>query len=180
MQFPDLFEEKLPQALNDSLFELHTIWLSLCRKVREDVGANKELNSLLYVPHQFIIPGSRFREFYYWDTFWTIKGLLASNMFSTVPGMIKNLAYIVDMHGFIPNGGRVCFLFRSQPPLFIRMVYEYVSVTGDLDFATDLMAAMEEKFDFWLRNGSTVSSRITRAFGHLKILKNFALYEIAL
>ncbi|KFD54549.1 hypothetical protein M514_04494 [Trichuris suis] len=153
-QFPDFLEEKLPQPLNDWLFELHTIWLSLCRKVKEDVGANQELYSLLYVPHQFIIPGGRFREFYYWDTFWTIKGLLVSNMFSTVRGMIKNLAYMVDTYGFIPNGGRVYFLFRSQPPLFIRMVYEYVCVTGDLDFATELMPAMEKEFDFWLRNRS--------------------------
>ncbi|CDW60447.1 Trehalase domain containing protein [Trichuris trichiura] len=112
-QFPDFLEEKLPQPLNDWLFELHTIWLSLCGK--------------------FIIAGGQFREFYYWDTFWIIKGLLASNMFSTVRGMIKNLAYMVDMHGFIPNG---------------------VSVTGDFDFATDLMPAMEKEFDFWLRNRS--------------------------
>ncbi|CDW60030.1 Trehalase domain containing protein [Trichuris trichiura] len=121
--------------LNDWLFELHAIWLSLCRKVKEDFDVNQELYSLLYVPHEFIIPG-------------------ASNMFSTVHGMIKNIAYIVDMHVFIPNGGRVYFLFRSQPPLFIRMVYEYVSVTGDFDFASELMPATEKEFDFWLRNRS--------------------------
>uniref|UniRef100_A0A5S6QFV1 Trehalase n=1 Tax=Trichuris muris TaxID=70415 RepID=A0A5S6QFV1_TRIMR len=153
-QFPDFLEEKLPDPLNEWLFELHTIWLGLCRKVKEEVGEKQELYSLLYVPHPFIVPGGRFREFYYWDTFWTIKGLLISNMFSTARGMIKNLAYMVEMYGFIPNGGRVYFLFRSQPPLFINMVYEYVNMTGDIDFAAELMPAMEKEFSFWLRNRS--------------------------
>lgn len=37
-------------------------------------------------------------------------------------------------HGFVPNGGRVYYLIRSQPPLLTQMVYEYFLATGDLDF----------------------------------------------
>lgn len=39
-------------------------------QVREDVRVNQDRYSLLYVPHPFIIPGGRFREFYYW---WEIE-----------------------------------------------------------------------------------------------------------
>lgn len=37
-------------------------------------------------------------------------------------------------HGFVPNGGRVYYLSRSQPPLLTPMVYEYFLATGDVDF----------------------------------------------
>ena len=42
------------------------------------------------------IIGGRFREFYYWDTFWILKGLLFSEMYETARGVILNLAYMVD------------------------------------------------------------------------------------
>ncbi|PAV62617.1 hypothetical protein WR25_10414 [Diploscapter pachys] len=113
---------------------LHRIWRDLCRKVKDDVRTNQDRYSLLYVPHPFIIPGGRFREFYYWDTFWILKGLIFSEMYETARGVIKNLAYMVDNHGFVPNGGRVYYLTRSQPPLLIPMVYDYFLGTGDLEF----------------------------------------------
>ena len=53
-------------------------------------------SSLIYVPHEFIMPGGRFREFYYWDTYWIAKGLIASDMLNTTKKMIQNLAYIVE------------------------------------------------------------------------------------
>lgn len=34
----------------------------------------------------------------------------------------------------MPNGGRVYYLSRSQPPLLTPMVFEYFLATGDLDF----------------------------------------------
>lgn len=59
------------------------------------VETHQSRYSLIYVPHEFIIPGGRFREFYYWDAYWIIKGLLASDMFISARAMILNLAYIV-------------------------------------------------------------------------------------
>lgn len=56
--------------------------------------------------------GGRFREFYYWDSYWIIKGLLLSEMRSTAMGMISNFLEIVDRFGFIPNGGRIYYLMR--------------------------------------------------------------------
>ena len=45
---------------------------------------------MIYLPNPVIVPGGRFREIYYWDTFWIIKGLLACGMNETVKGMIEN------------------------------------------------------------------------------------------
>lgn len=63
-----------------------------------------------------------FAEFYYWDSYWVIKGLLLTGMKETVKGMIENFLSMVETFDFIPNGGRVYYLMRSQPPLLIPMV----------------------------------------------------------
>ena len=44
------------------------------------VKENPELFTMLYVPNSFVVPGARFREVYYWDSYWVIKGLLVSQL----------------------------------------------------------------------------------------------------
>jgi len=148
--FPTSFQKIEDYKLRRWALHLHRIWRDLCRKVKDDVRQHQELYSLLYVPHSFIIPGGRFREFYYWDSFWIVKGLLFSEMYDTAKGVILNLAYMVDHHGFVPNGGRVYYLIRSQPPLLTPMVYEYFLATGDLDFVRYLLPLLEKEYNFWI------------------------------
>ena len=94
--FPTSFQKIEDYKLRRWALHLHRIWRDLCRRVKDDVRQHQELYSLLYVPHPFIIPGGRFREFYYWDSFWIVKGLLFSEMYDTAKGVILNLAYMVD------------------------------------------------------------------------------------
>ena len=150
--FPHGFQAIEDYKLRRWALHLHRIWRDLCRRVKEDVRIHQERYSLLYVPHSFIIPGGRFREFYYWDTFWILKGLLFSEMYDTAKGVILNLAYMVEHHGFVPNGGRVYYLIRSQPPLLTPMVYKYFLATGDLDFVRELLPLLEKEHNFWLIN----------------------------
>ncbi|CAJ0578277.1 unnamed protein product, partial [Mesorhabditis spiculigera] len=131
---------------------LHRTWRDLCRRVRDEVRLQPELNSLLYVPYPFIIPGGRFREFYYWDTFWIVRGLLVSEMPVTAQGVIRNLAHMVQQHGFVPNGGRVYYLTRSQPPLLAHMVYDYFLSTGDIQFLIEMLDVLEKEFEFWVKH----------------------------
>jgi alpha,alpha-trehalase len=37
----------------------------------------------------------RFREVYYWDSFWTIKGLLLSELYDTTEGMLRNFKVLL-------------------------------------------------------------------------------------
>ncbi len=73
-----------------------------------------------------LVPGGRFRESYYWDTYWIILGLIASDMLSTAEMLLDNFAAIINRYGFIPNGFRVYYLNRSQPPYFFMMVKSVV------------------------------------------------------
>ena len=66
--------------------DLNSRWKILCRKIKTEVKESPDRYSLLYLPYPVIVPGGRFREIYYWDSFWIIRGLIQSEMFSTVKG----------------------------------------------------------------------------------------------
>ncbi|XP_043505116.1 trehalase isoform X1 [Polistes fuscatus] len=148
---------KFLQKINDPEYrkfgsDLNDIWKMLGRKMKDDVKLNEEQYSIIYVPNPVIVPGGRFREFYYWDSYWIIKGLLLSEMYQTARGMLSNFATIVDKIGFIPNGGRVYYKMRSHPPLLIPMVEEYLQVTNDYRWLKENFWLLEKEFHFWLTN----------------------------
>ena len=74
------------------------------------------------------------REIYYWDSYWVIRGLLKCEMVDTVKGILLNFIHLIKTYGLIPNGGRSYYLNRSQPPLFIPMVRDYIDSTNDITF----------------------------------------------
>ncbi len=148
---------KLLANINDltySLFaqDINARWKMLCRKISTDVEENPDLYTLLYLPNPVIVPGGRFREIYYWDSYWIILGLLHSEMFSTVKGMLNNCVHLIREFGLIPNGGRSYYLNRSQPPLFIQMVKEYETATGDKAFVKEIIDGMDTEFEYWHAN----------------------------
>ena len=65
--------------------------------------------------------GGRFREQYYWDSFWIVEGLLESELYDIVNATLHNFMDELEHIGFIPNGGRIYYLNRSQPPLFVQV-----------------------------------------------------------
>lgn len=134
---------------------LNDIWKELGRKMKDSVKEDEELYSIIWVPHPVIVPGGRFREFYYWDSYWIVQGLLLSEMTHTVKGMLENFLYIVDKIGHIPNGGRVYYLERSQPPLLIPMIKSYMDYTGDVQFLADNIQLMEKEYNYWITNHMT-------------------------
>jgi alpha,alpha-trehalase len=78
--------------------------------------------SLLPLPQPFVVPGGRFREIYYWDSYFTMLGLEQSGRLDLVADMILDFAYLIDTYGHVPNGARTYYLSRSQPPFFFEMV----------------------------------------------------------
>ncbi|GJP36524.1 hypothetical protein CLOM_g9575 [Closterium sp. NIES-68] len=88
-----------------------------------DSGVVVQGGSLLALPHApVIVPGERFREMYYWDSYWVIRGLLVSGMLDSALAAVRNLLHLARAHGHVPNGSRAYYLNRSQPPLLSHMV----------------------------------------------------------
>lgn len=92
------------------------LWPVLERKNRRDRG------SLIAIPYPYIVPGGRFVEQYYWDSYFTMLGLAADGEWGHVENMIKNFTYMIRKFGFIPTANRTYYLSRSQPPFFSHMV----------------------------------------------------------
>ncbi|ALD21706.1 alpha,alpha-trehalase TreF [Hymenobacter sp. DG25A] len=97
---------------------IDTLWAVLQRQ--PDAGT--QFSSLLPLPRPYIVPGGRFREVYYWDSYFTMLGLQQSHRTLVIRDMVDNFAYLIDHYGFIPNGNRTYYLTRSQPPFFALMV----------------------------------------------------------
>uniref|UniRef100_A0A914CCA9 Trehalase n=1 Tax=Acrobeloides nanus TaxID=290746 RepID=A0A914CCA9_9BILA len=140
------------QRLKRWALKLNEIWRFLCREIDPIVKNEADRFSLLYVPNRFVVPGGRFREFYYWDAYWIIKGLIASGMLETSRMMIENFVYMVNQFGFVPNGGRIYYSKRSQPPLLLGMVYEYYEATQDREFIRKILPTLEQEVKFWEEN----------------------------
>lgn len=94
------------------------LWPVLTRKA-DLFNANA---SLIPLPDQYIVPGGRFSEIYYWDSYFTMLGLKAQGRYDLIGDMVHNFAFLIDSIGFIPNGNRNYYLSRSQPPFFSLMV----------------------------------------------------------
>ncbi|XP_078389395.1 trehalase [Cetorhinus maximus] len=149
---PQILQKISDQKLRLWATELHALWKSLGRKIKLDVQSHPELYSQIYVPKPLVVPGGRFREFYYWDSYWIIKGLLLSEMSETSKGMIENFLHLIQRFEFIPNGGRVYYERRSQPPFLVLMMESYISVTNDRFFLRQNIDLLDKEYDFWMKN----------------------------
>eukprot|EP00922_Rhytidocystis_sp_ex-Travisia-forbesii_P054806 GHVS01081191.1.p1 GENE.GHVS01081191.1~~GHVS01081191.1.p1 ORF type:complete len:760 (-),score=125.52 GHVS01081191.1:209-2317(-) len=81
----------------------------------------------IVLPHPFVVPGARFREPYYWDSYWIIRGLLISRQETAAVNSLRNFQYSINQNKHIPNGFRLYYQDRSQPPMFFKMVDDYCS-----------------------------------------------------
>jgi len=123
--------------------------------VREPVTAH-EGDSLLALPRPFIVPGGRFRELYYWDSYFTMRGLLADGRRDLAEDLLANFVHLLATYGFIPNATRSYMLSRSQPPLFYRMVELLHADDPAAGFAAHL-DALKTEHAFWMDGETTLS-----------------------
>jgi alpha,alpha-trehalase len=105
-------------------------------------------SSLLFVPQPYVVPGGRFREFYYWDSYFTMLGLGIDGHRQTAQGMVADFGYLIDRYGHIPNGARTYYLSRSQPPVFYLMVGQ-LSADPDGEYAKYL-TQLRREHEFWM------------------------------
>ncbi|CAH1780168.1 unnamed protein product [Owenia fusiformis] len=147
---PDFLQNIPDSNVKEWAKGLHDLWRDLGRKITDDVKTHPDRHSLIYVPNGIVIPGERFRESYYWDTYWIIKGLLTSGMLQTSRGLTENFVALINKYGFVPNGGRKYYISRSQPPLLAAMVNTIYETTGDIEDIRSTIDALEKEYDFWM------------------------------
>lgn len=113
-------QARTPPAHRDKSLQAHIarLWPLLTRQP----AVPPPYSSLLYVPEPYVVPGGRFREFYYWDSYFTMLGLIPDGHLDTARDLVADFSYMLREYGHIPNGARTYYLSRSQPPVYYLMV----------------------------------------------------------
>lgn len=129
------------------LMEQHiaALWPMLTRTP----DTSRARSTLLPLPFPYVVPGGRFREVYYWDSYFTMLGLVQSKRTELVRSMLDNFAHLITTVGHLPNGNRVYYLGRSQPPFFAAMVGLYADATDTVQ-ALRYIDAMRREYEFWM------------------------------
>ncbi|SAE60354.1 trehalase [Enterobacter cloacae] len=138
-------EKYVPPAGQSLREHIDDLWPVLTRTT--DKASNK-WDSLLPLPKPYVVPGGRFREVYYWDSYFTMLGLAESGHWDKISDMVDNFAYEIDAFGHIPNGNRSYYLSRSQPPFFSLMVE--LLATHDSDALKKYRPQMEKEYAYWM------------------------------
>lgn len=112
--------------------------------------------SALAMAKPFVVPGGRFREIYYWDSYFTMLGLEADGRDDLVDNMIDDFGGLIDAYGHIPNGARTYYLSRSQPPFFFAMV-GLPPASRNPDAYKARVALMRREHAFWMDGEKTLA-----------------------
>ncbi len=126
------------------------LWEVLTRRPE----AHPDRSSLLPLPKPYVVPGGRFGEVYYWDSYFTMLGLAASGRTDLLRDMADNFAFLIDHYGHIPNGNRTYYLSRSQPPLFAMMVGLFEK--HQLRVAEHYLPQLLTEYRFWMGEAEAV------------------------
>ena len=135
--------------------QTHNMWKDLVKRIDPEYsqiefesngyyGPNPDKiygrGTLFNLPNPITLAGvPRFRETYYWDSYWALKGLIVSKMYDTAADLFGNIVSQIKMckpgdredegecyhsQEYIPNGARIYYEKRTQPPLFGLMLKE--------------------------------------------------------
>ncbi|HEX5786742.1 MAG TPA: alpha,alpha-trehalase TreF [Woeseiaceae bacterium] len=130
-----------PRARLPICAHIEALWPQLTRESTNE----PPWSSRLPLPYPYVVPGGRFREVYYWDSYFTMLGLDAELRRS----MVQNFAHEIRSYGHIPNGNRTYYLSRSQPPFFYGMVGLLAPGNPAAAYA-EFLDVLRAEHDFWM------------------------------
>ncbi|MGE5108774.1 MAG: alpha,alpha-trehalase TreF [Sphingobacteriales bacterium] len=138
------------------------LWDILTRK------PDAEVSSLIPLPHPYIVPGGRFREIYYWDSYFTMLGLQISGRVEMIENMVENFSHLIDEIGYIPNGNRTYYIGRSQPPFYSLMVRLLAEEKGN-DVLIKYLPQLHKEWLFWMKGEGFIDRKNTSSHHVVKM-----------
>jgi alpha,alpha-trehalase len=145
----------------DIVGHIDALWATLTRTT----ATAPRYSSLLPLPQPYVVPGGRFREIYYWDSYFTMLGLAESGRHDLLAGMVQDFAYLIDTYGHVPNGARSYYLSRSQPPFFFEMV-GLLSPDDPARAFSQYLPQLKREYAFWMAG----AGQSGRGQGHRRVV----------
>ncbi|MEK6477878.1 alpha,alpha-trehalase TreF [Catalinimonas sp. 4WD22] len=136
---------------NNIVEHINALWPVLTRSPSDRIKG-----SLILLPESYVVPGGRFREIYYWDSYFTMLGLEVSEEYALIRNMVDNFSFLIETLGFIPNGNRTYYTSRSQPPFYSLMVRLLADIEGESTLVRYL-PQLEKEYAFWMNGAEELS-----------------------
>ena len=150
---PKVFAGDYATDSNNSTGEhINDLWDVLTREPDEKKG------SLIPLPNPYIVPGGRFGEVYYWDSYFTMLGLQAAGKVEMIENMVNNFSHLIETIGFIPNGNRTYYLGRSQPPFYSMMVQMLAELRGKQTL-NGYLSTLVAEYNYWMKGASELNDQ---------------------
>jgi alpha,alpha-trehalase len=149
-------EAATPEAASEQVpirRHIDALWTLLTR----DEPTVAPYSSLLPLPKPYVVPGGRFRELYYWDSYFAMLGLAESGRQDLLEDMAQNFADLMDTYGHAPNGTRTYYLSRSQPPFFFEMVGLLSPADPAAAFA-HYLPELNAEYAFWMEGANDLNA----------------------
>ena len=160
---PQVFSATYQTGQNKSVDQhIKDLWSVLSRQPDEKRG------SLIPLPYSYIVPGGRFGEVYYWDSYFTMLGLKESRLYDMIENMVNNFTHLINTIGYIPNGNRTYYLGRSQPPFYSLMVQLLAEIKGK-NMLSNYLQPLETEYQFWMKGGNHLNEQINAAYHVVKV-----------
>lgn len=146
---PSIEKQRLPIKTH-----IEKLWDVLTLSAPENKG------TLLQLPKSYIVPGGRFNEFFYWDSYFIMLGLQTAKKHDMMKNIVENCSYLIQHFGFVPNASRTHFLSRSQPPYFSLMLDLLAESTNNQKVYSLYFNTLEKEYHFWM-DGETALTNST-------------------
>ncbi len=128
---------------------VHDYIMDMWRVLRREPDPVEPFSSLLPLSLPYVVPGGRFREIYYWDSYFVMLGLEQDGKHALARDMLENVASLIDRYGHMPNGNRSYYLSRSQPPFFSCMV-ELIAAHEGHEVLIRYLPELQAEYDYWM------------------------------
>ena len=111
----------------------------------------EDIDNLYGLPYPYTVPSpdEMFREMYYWDTYFTNVGLIASGNVTQAKNNTDNVRHMIHRFGYMLNANRTHFK-SSQPPYDFKMVEDVYAVLPDDQWLSDSYDAIAKEYSFWM------------------------------
>ena len=111
----------------------------------------KDKGTVIGLPYPYTSPcmTEQFTTLFYWDTYFTNKGLLESGRIDLAKNNVKNFIFLINNFGLIPNNADRRILTRSQPPFFGLMLKDVLEAEQDEDLKRVGYHALVKEMEFW-------------------------------
>lgn len=140
---------------------IHAYWSRITWTARRDQGLR------IGLPHPFVSPNAHVFKYdqFYWDSYFTILGLLADGKVKLSQGIVENFAYAFKRFGIIPSRNRFYNTGISQPPFFTSMILEVFAQTQDLRWLARMAKVAEQELaTYWMYDGSGLKAEVHQVY----------------